>query len=220
MALAKSSNPNEAATALRQAQAMMQQHGLSQLDVDASQVESRLADVDAGRKPPSYVVMLVNVVAKAFGVFPVYQITGGRTGYTAQVEFLGLQGRPEVAGYALEVLGRQLKRDRTAFLASLDKRLKRSTKTRRGDLYAEGWIVAMRRQVKPMDITDEESAAVDAYKVRRWEGPLDSVKPREVAIKARDVNAFGKGVEDGENVSFHQGVPAAQVAALTHSEAL
>lgn len=216
LALAKSSNPNEAATALRQAQAMMNQHGLTREDVAVSDVGSHSADAGAGRTPSAHVAMLINLVADAFGVYPVYVPTHDGSRWVSQVEFIGLNGAPEVASYAFEVLGRQLKRDRAAYLKSLDKRLKRTTKVRRGDLYARGWLNAVSRQVVPHVMTKAESQALEAYKTRRWEGQLTTAKALNRGAHVRDAAALFQGLADGRKVRFHQGVGGQRQTALKH----
>ena len=72
LALARSNNPNEAATALRQAQALMAKYGVTHEDVAISDVESSIAQACSGKTPPTYIAMLANMVAGAFGVEVIY----------------------------------------------------------------------------------------------------------------------------------------------------
>ncbi|NVF15975.1 DUF2786 domain-containing protein [Vreelandella maris] len=205
--LAKSSNANEAAAALRQAQKLMAMHGVTTDDVAISDVGSHTAKTGAGKTPPAYVTMLANMVAGAFGAETVYQQIYDGERWALNVEFYGLNGAAEVAGYAFEVLCRQLKRDRTAYLATLNKRLKRTTKVRRGDLYAQAWINAVAKQVTRQQRTEAETAIVEAYKAKRWED-LDTMKPRDntKGMRSHDQGAIHQGYQDGKKVSFHQGV--------------
>lgn len=216
LALARSSNPNEAATALRQAQALMARHGVTREDVAASDVDSHVSKAEAGKVPPAHIAMLANMVANAFGAEIVYSPVFDGERWVGRVEFYGLGSAPEIAGYAFEVLGRQLKRDRNAYLAGLSKRLKRATKVRRGDLYAQGWVRAVSRQVIPHDQTEQEAQAIAAYQARRWPDPLETCSARNTANKARahDYSALAQGVADGKKVSFHQGVTGASRAAI------
>lgn len=216
LALARSSNPNEAATALRQAKALMARHGVTREDVAASDVGSHVSWAGAGKTPPVHIAMLANMVADAFGVEIVYSPMFDGERWAGRVEFYGVASAPEIAGYAFEVLGRQLKRDRSTYLAGLNKRLKRATKVRRGDLYAQGWVHAVRGQVVPHERTEQEKQAIAAYKARRWQEPLESVSARDTATKARanDYDALAQGVADGGRVSFHQGVGGAKQALI------
>jgi hypothetical protein len=213
--LAKSANANEAATALRQAQALMDKHGMSREDVAASDVESQQTTAGAGRTPPKHLVMLMGMVSHAFGVEPIYSVCHDGKRWNGRVEFIGLGSAPEVACYAYEVLGRQLKRGRTEYLKSLSKRIKRATKMRRGDLYAEGWIHAVSQQVIPHVLTESECQAMEAYKARRWSKPLDKVQARSRKAHTKDLDALIQGVSDGKKVQFYQGVNGQRQAALS-----
>ena len=66
LALAKSSEPAEAAAALRQAQALMREHGVSQLEAQA--IGARECSVKAAARTPSrHEAYLAGLVADAFG---------------------------------------------------------------------------------------------------------------------------------------------------------
>lgn len=214
LAMARSSNANETATALRQAQAMMAKHGMTREDIAASDVDNQFTPSGAGRVPPKHVVMLIKLVAYAFGVEPIYGVSHDGLRWFGRVEFIGLNGAPEIACYAYEVLGRQLKNDRANYLKSLNKRLKRTTKIRRGDLYAQGWIHSVSKQVTPRVITDSETRAIEAYETRRWDKPLDSIKGRDRKPYTKDIGALAQGYADGDKVQFHQGVNGRRQAAI------
>ncbi|MCE7520345.1 DUF2786 domain-containing protein [Halomonas titanicae] len=214
--LAKSSNANEAAAALRQAQKLMAIHGVTTDDVAMSDVGSHTAKTGAGKTPPAYVTMLGSMVASAFGAETVYQQVHDGVRWTLNIEFYGLNGAAEVAGYAFEVLGRQLKRDRTAYLATLNKRLKRATKVRRGDLYASAWVDEVSRQVLPHKRSEAEENTIEAYKTKRWEEPLETIQARDntKGMRSHDHGAIHQGYQDGKKVSFHQGVNGSRHAQI------
>jgi hypothetical protein len=216
LALAKSSNAHEAAAAMRQAQKLMERHGVSADDVAISDVESHMAKAGAGRTPPSHVAMLANMVAGAFGAEIVYCPRYDGERWIGRVEFYGVNGAAEVAGYAFEVLGRQLKRDRNAYLSTLNKRLKRATKVRRGDLYAQAWVDAVARQVVLHQRSVAENTIIAAYQAKRWEEPLETRQARDntKGVRSHDVDAWHQGRADGKKVSFHQGVNGQRQAAI------
>lgn len=214
--LAQSSNANEAAAAMRQAQKLMAMHGVTVDDVAISDVDSHMAKAGAGKTPPSHVAMLANMVAGAFGAEIVYAPTWDGERWVGRVEFYGVNGAAEVAGYAFEVLGRQLKRDRNAYLATLNKRIKRATKVRRGDLYAQAWVNAVASQVVPHKRSEAEDKIIAAYQAKRWEEPLETRQARDntKGMRSHDVDALYRGREDGSKVSFHQGVNGTRQAAI------
>lgn len=214
--LAQSSNANEAAAAMRQAQKLMEIHGVTADDVAISDVDSHIATAGAGKTPPSHVAMLANMVAGAFGAELVYCPLHDGARWHGRFEFYGVSGAAEVAGYAFEVLGRQLKRDRNAYMATLNKRIKRTTKVRRGDLYAQAWVNAVARQVAPHQRSEDENATIQAYKASRWAEKLKTLQPRDntQGMRSHDANALYQGREDGSKVSFHQGVTGSRQAAI------
>jgi len=65
--LAGSSNPHEAAAALRQARKLMDQHGLSAEDAAASEIrEAESPTRCRGAKPPQSLVWLASMVADGY----------------------------------------------------------------------------------------------------------------------------------------------------------
>jgi hypothetical protein len=177
--LAQSSNAHEAAAAMRQAQKLMQLHGVSTDDVVISEVESFTVKSGAGQIPPAHLCMLANMVDKAFGAESVYSCGRHASRWVGRFEFFGANGTAEVAGYAYEVLARQLTRDRNAYLETLNKRIKRSTKVRRGDLYAQGWVNAVAKHVVPHQRTEAEERSIELYKAKRWPTPLEERQGRD-----------------------------------------
>lgn len=77
MALAGSNNPHEAAIALRKAQLLMQEHQLSEADVELSDIaESCSVMANASEKQPQWSLNLMAMIKQTFGVssyFSVYQ---------------------------------------------------------------------------------------------------------------------------------------------------
>ena len=215
LALAASDNPNEAATALRQAQALMAKHGITSADVELSEVTTNKVNAGAGKTPPSWIARLVTLVCKAFGVDAVFQDEWSKGEWKSKVIFIGVNCSPEITGYAYEVLLRQLKKDRSNFLKTLNKRLKRTTKTMRGDLYAQGWIESVGKLVIPADVSEQ-----DKELTKRWIATTflnlttQQTKDRGEKAQGRDHAAYYQGLADGKKVNFHQGVHADEKSAL------
>lgn len=215
LALANSSNPNEAATALRHAQALMAKHGLTKEDVAASEVSSRNARADAGHSPPLHVLMLARMIAGAFGCEFIYTPTHNGRRWQGGFEFYGFGTAPEIAGYAFEVLGRQLKRDRRLYLDSLSKRIKRATRVRRGDLYAQGWVKAASVKVVPLQRSEAQDKALATFAKQQWPDTDQALATDNTEkAKPQDFEAFVKGHVDGQKVSLHHGVNGHQPAAI------
>lgn len=216
--LAQSDNPNEAAAAMRQAQKLMDLHGVTSSDVEMSYVGSHTALTGAGKSPPRHLAMLASMIGEAFGAEMIYRARFDfmRDKWVGIFEFYGLNGAGEVSGYAFEVLLRQLKKHRSDYLATLNKRLKRSTKIRRGDLYAESWIHTVSSQIDPHIRTKSDDEVLEAYKKSRFGSRLTNLKTHNntKGMRHHDEGALAAGHRDGKKVRFHQGVNGSRQAAL------
>ena len=110
LALAASSNPHEAAAAMRQAQKLMQEHGLDEADVNLADVAEVVMD---GRNVPMvrWETGLAKIVADAFGCLTHtgvrLSLNGGATHRRVRAfTFIGVGASAEIAGYAFAVLSR------------------------------------------------------------------------------------------------------------------
>lgn len=160
LALASSSNPNEAATAMRQARALMEKHGVSGVEISMSdigeaRVESRTMSRD---KPARWEVHLAAAVGQAFGcrmmvARTTYEKRFGHANDGAYI-FVGLKQQAEVASYTATVLIRKCKSARQKWIAEQTKGLNtvgvkglKRRITRMGDAFAEGWVVSIEKLV-------------------------------------------------------------------------
>ena len=198
LALARSDAPNEAATALRQARALMAEHG----------IEERLVDVEGvrtangrGETAARWRVMLGEMVCDAFGLRMIQVPRRGRS----EVEFIGKVPRPEIGAYAFDVLRRQLESDRRKFLQGL--RCRRATKTRRDDLFAEGWISAVRGKVENLVADGDEERIVEEW-IGREHPLLEDMEYRARGGRPGpgDVSAFSGGRSAGRRARLTAGV--------------
>lgn len=199
LALSKSATGNEAAVALRQAQRLMTKHGLTDEKVELSQVVSSETVAGWGISAPAYMMRLVGLVERTFGVIAVFQQRGRRT---RTVMYFGVGCQPEVAAYASDVLRRQLLRDRRDYL-KMQWRCKRANKSRRADLYAEAWVVAASETVHSF----EQSLAVRSMIKRgiaEHVGELETATVRPRAYQDRDWAAASAGARDGRRAKLHR----------------
>lgn len=208
MALAGSDNPAEAAAALRQAQKMMEKHGLTASDLRLSEVgEAESKGASQSKSLPNWVVGLRHMIGGVFGteVINRFWLRFG-TYYNVPV-FVGLGDRPQAAQYTYEVLFRQISADRRRYLRELDRRLAISTKTRLADLFCEGWVSAVRSKVEDVAISQEDQDLVSLFNEKTY-GQLKKVKPRSHGdrIDSRDVEAIRDGIDAGQDAQLFRGV--------------
>ncbi|WP_276681209.1 DUF2786 domain-containing protein [Thalassolituus oleivorans] len=211
LALAKSSNANEAATAMRQAQALMREHNVTSDDVALSDVCEKTFRAGNANTPPKWHSMLVSIISDAFGVRPIFR-TRGWNG--CDVAFIGIENQPEVAGYAYEVLFRQIKKDRAAHVKS-QTRCKPATKTRRGDLFAEAWVYAVRQLVTDFAVPPEHSALIVKY-FEKNHPKLNTFTPRSHDAKGNDDRSINAGYRAGKSAYLNKGMNETKRERLTH----
>lgn len=196
-ALAKSSNPHEAEIALRQARKLMEAH---QLDMDAvlssTTREIRMA---AGKRPPTWSSCLGIACAKAFGCRMLDSATYSGRAFI----FIGQGDAPTFSYYAYEVLHRQLLSARKEYVNTLF-RCKLSTKRRRGDIFANSWVNAVRKLITQFaDNNPIDDESITAYMNKNF----PSVITKELAskkISKKDHDAAYSGFKSGQSAQIHQ----------------
>ncbi len=211
MAKGKSSNPNEAEIALRQAHKLMEIYNLEMGDVLASMAGEAKVAAGSESDPPAWRVRLARVCAEAFGTHFIISTSWFEQ---ASFIFIGCAAAPELAGYAYQVLERQLQKARRDYLAT-QKRCKRSTKVARGDAFAHGWLDAVSTKVEQFAGVEENIAeAIQAYMSKKYP-KLGPAKMKRHKLKARDEVASDAGYRAGKNAQLHHGLGHQPVARLT-----
>jgi len=211
MAKSKSSNPNEAEIALRQARKLMDLYSLEMGDVLASMACEAWVLTGSEGQPPAWRVRLVQVCAHAFGTQVIVC-----NGFLSAARFVlvGCAAAPELTGYAYQVLERQLQKARREYLQT-QKRCKRSTKVARGDAFANAWIDAVYSKIDAFAGVDEGVAeAVDAF-MKKHHPDLQHVDLKRRKLKARDEGAADAGYRAGASARLHRAVSHQAVARLT-----
>lgn len=208
LALAASPEAHEAAAAMRQAQKLMAQFGLSEADVtlaDVAEVCQQAQNAPMVRWEAS----LAFVVARAFDC-ETFTAQRPKLGKSLQVRrqrfyvFVGVGPAPEVAGYAFDVLARQCAKDRRRYIGLQSKNCKAKTKVARGDLYAEGWIAGVHDKLDQLAGNPRDAALITQY-----------MSLHHTGLEAADI----KSRVEGKNVThndWHQGLAAGRRAELHH----
>lgn len=213
MALAKSSNEHEAAAALRQAQKLMQAHGISDLDMSAAEATEARAKAGATQRPSGWETYLAGHVADAFGCKLMFTSSWAR----GEWAFIGTGASPEVAEYAFKVLLRQGKSARAEYINTKLKRCKPGTKTRRADLFSEGWVTSVASLVERFSAPESSESAIDAYMAIKY--------PSTTSLKTSDRNAErklrdhewrdrGAGYQAGQDAQLNRGIGGAAAQPL------
>lgn len=237
LAMAASNSEHEAAAAMRQARALMDQFSLTDDDVLAAEIEEVTIKGKSAQRVPLWQEQLGSVVSGAFGVKLMWRYGGVRMARTRVVRAPGcfvIVGRPpatEVAKYAMEVLLRHAHKARSDYCAGPLKGRPKAEKTRRCDLYSLAWVVAVRKQVDAFAQPCRDAAAIEAYMLTHYPAiePLKSVNRHEDLISGSkklsgkdllDIRAGNQAASSVHLVNGVHGTAKAQEIGLTRQLAL
>ncbi|TBV76851.1 DUF2786 domain-containing protein [Pseudoxanthomonas winnipegensis] len=206
--MAGSSNPTEAATALRQARALMDKYGLTEDDALAAEIH----DLDAktgfrGGALPRSLLWLANTVAAGYRCRLVQvrelKLQGGKTA----LRFFGAGADAQVAVYAYTVLRRQLDADRRKHIARVRKAANRQV---RGEEFALGWVSAVAALFPAEALPEGREKALDVAVSTRL-GVTGTSEGRKLAKSGkRGANDTAAGYLAGKQAQLRQGVTGGQ----------
>lgn len=204
--LSASTNQHEAAAALRQARALMNEYGLTEAEILAAGASEARGRSRSSKNPPQWEVSLASVISDAFGCEMIFvsRLTEG------QYAFIGCGAAPDIAQHAYVVLVRRARKARAAYIAQNLRRCTPASRTARADVYCLGWVVGVKATVQKFAGTPAEDAAIAAY-VQKHYPSLGDLKPRNrltPRVTARSGREWGAGRRDGEEVSMHRPVGA------------
>ena len=210
LALSASSNEHEAETALRQARWLMETHGITGLDIQAAEAEERRAKSGAKSHPANWETMLAMKVGDAFGCRAIF--SGGVWDRQGEWCFIGCGAAVEVAHYAFAVLHRQARRAREEHIKAKLKRCKVATKTRRADLFSEGWVWSVAGKITAFSASDRQRSAIDAYMTKNYPSLRNlQARNRNDGRKLRDheYNDYAAGSRSGRDAQLNRGIGGA-----------
>jgi len=198
LALSKSPNPNEAASALEMAQALMAEYNVDQADVGSIDIAGETTKTACRENPPLYEAALFRKIANAFGCRLIHLSGRGRW------EFIGMSHRAQVSAYIGHVLLRKLKSARAAYIKTLYRVRSKHRKTRRADDYCSAWVDAVTEKLSAFaGLTEEEQKAVGVY-VAKNHPNLERMNP--VSRSFGNFADYRNGHRAGEGVELQHGV--------------
>ncbi|HIE4342231.1 DUF2786 domain-containing protein [Stenotrophomonas maltophilia] len=213
--LAASSNATEAATALRQARALMDRYGLTESDAATSEIgDTEAATGFRGGDLPQSLIALAALVADGYRC----RVIGNRQrGMTVKEEQLIWQGRttlrffgagadPQIAAYAFTVLRRQLQHDKTRHVARVRKVANRQ---RRGEEFALGWVAAIYRLFPRAELPKGRRQAIDAAVDLRC-GKVEVSTGKQIKGGRSRADDYASGYDAGRQAQLNQGLAEGQ----------
>jgi len=211
LALSQSSEPHEAAAALRQAQKLMEMHGVSQVDLQLADIgEAKVRSTASVSKIKNWELNLLSLVTKAFGCSLIW--THGNSWMSSAEDIygcytiIGLKTQVPIAEYTAQVLLRKLRKARGEFTTGLPGYLSRQAKTKEADGFCLGWVASISKTVHEFAKTPELESAISKYKEVKW-GELKDADVQDRKAGAYGYNA-GREAADGE--SLHRPVNGAE----------
>ncbi len=204
--LSNSSNKNEAAVALKQAQKLMSLYNISHLDIEKSKI--KINEYHLNKRVKIWEAQLTAKVAQMFYCEVVYIQTPKMT----YALFVGNSINTDLAQYTLDSLLTFAKYDRKKFLRSIKNYgYSPSRKTKLADDYLFAWVGSAFQNIEVTPITSEDTnlflqALYDQRKI----------ETRTSFGREHKVNAFAtaKGREDGSKISVRNAVPKGNQALI------
>lgn len=204
LALSASANPNEAATALRQAHKLMQEYGLSQGDLEANTMGSLFFD-SGFKRIPAWALLVISLCADAFGCVN-FVSSGGRIVYVGDKDHIA------IARYAYDVVMRQLKSNLKSFQADNIEYILASVgrKKKLSQSYCEAWASAADDVVTEFAKPVTDSRRKDlTEKFEADQGvSVGAAIDRKPASDQSTASAIRSGFSDGADVRLHAPVGA------------
>lgn len=168
---------NEAATAIKQAQALMKKHNISSNDIELMEISEKMTDSKPPKKPPRYLWALMNLVSRVFGVEYAY------SEYRQKVMFYGHENRAEIAAHVFDVTYSQIKRSRKEYLNGLMNSFNRA---RMADSFCIAWVNGVSSKIESFALSDKEREQLSKAKQAKsivTANPIGKVKVFDSAYK-------------------------------------
>ena len=186
--LSESGNPNEAASALRQAQAMMRKYNISEQDVQSQDIREATANSGGYYNPPYWAVALSELIAQSFEC---RAYISRREEQRPVFRFMGVDYSATVAAYTFTVLFRQLRRSRRQYMDELGIKDK-AEQRRQGNVFAQAWLFSIAKTVAEFSTDSKNDEAIEAYVKDQYGEPVDFERdPADPESKDYDVILSG-----------------------------
>lgn len=198
LALTSSSNEHESAAALRQAQKLMAEYGVTTEGLAASEVTAETAKGTAWREPPAWEGRLAALIAEAFACKVV--LMKGHTGVLCSWEYIGLSHQAQLACYAHQVLQRQIVNSRAKYLTQREDLMSRREKMDAGETFCRSFVAELGSKVRALAITPEQKAAVES-KLQVLHPALSQYR---APSRGYDASASAAGARAGRDASLHR----------------
>lgn len=214
LALSQSSEPNEAAAAMRQAQKLMSMYGVEALDlardeIDEAEVKSKVSV----SRIKDWELALLNTVAKAFGCQLMWRSSHSQSrDVFGKYILIGVKAQVQLAQYTADVMTRKLVKARGQFVQTLPE-MGRWHKTREADGFCHGWVAAVKRTVVEFAVPDETKRLI-LEKIEAVSGK----RKANVQDRSGSEDGAAAGYRAGRSESIHRPINEVAKLKLTHNK--
>lgn len=215
LALSASDNEGEAAAALRQAQKLMEMHGITAEALTGADIGESRAKSTACTKPAAWESALCWMLSKAFGCQPLvhkgwFNKRTNSNGQLAEFIYIGLKHQALTASYAHDVLRRQIVKARTKYLADRDathlreggSKMRLRDKIAAGEAFCRGFVANVSKQVSAITLEPAHEEAISARKLKLMGG--EERAGAKVTRRGHDWSAYEAGLEAGKDAQLHR----------------
>ncbi|QHD06569.1 DUF2786 domain-containing protein [Pseudomonas sp. R76] len=224
MALAQSTNENEAATALRQAQALMREYRLTEMDVKLSDVGEVESALFRAKRRPAWDQQLSIAVADAFSCTTLRRRkwSCSKDQIIECATFVGVSPAQNIALYAYESLHTKLSLARKEYCSAVRSGIHRSqySPETAGDHFALAWVWEVQSKLKALVPQGDDDPlwnavigqglvaiqAQDKALISEYLATKDIRESRKSKGVELDMNAQIAGMLAGSKVELHAGI--------------
>ena len=226
LALAQSANENEAATAMRQAQALMREYQLTETDVKLSDVGEVESALSRAKRRPIWDRQLSAMVAQVFNckTLRYKHWCKIKCRGVERATFVGVSPSQHIALYAYETLMTKLVHARGEYMASVRAGRYRSnyySPATAGDHFAVAWVGEVHRKLHALVPRGEEDQLLEHQRAGReliavetqhqtliteYLADKNIGKARKTREAELDLNAQIAGMLAGRKVDLHAGL--------------
>ncbi len=198
--LSASCNPNEAASALRQARCLMKKYHVSDDQIQTLQVEEDSARYGGQFNPPFWALALSDMVSRAFDC---RVLVARQFGRQPEYRFIGMDCAPSIATYTFTVLYRKLEQARAAFMQDHKAKEDEEDNSRRGDVFAQAWLFRVTSKVAAFVVNPATGALLNRYLKEQYGDTLEFVQD-PVATETADYEDILCGMKAAGEVALYR----------------
>lgn len=205
LALSASPEPHEAAAALRQAQKIMSELGITEADLIGLEIHETVVKTREGFGRCKTMMHLTNMLEEIFGVECIFERNPGSAD-RLNVRYIGARDRVLMAEYSHRVVWRAMQASWEKFLAERPEYKGDSGKRQS---FHMGWLAQVRSKVEAVAIPDEETRAIRRHMERKYGQALKTIQSGETRLHG---SAYYAGKDAAEDFELHRPVRQERIA--------